>query len=45
MTLQLLHLTCHTSTQETILLYMMSDNDAIKHEAIVCVSEMLTASI
>jgi hypothetical protein len=31
--------------KETILSYLMSDNDAIKREAIACVSEMLTATI
>jgi hypothetical protein len=31
--------------KEMILSYLMSDNDTIKREAIVCVSEMLTASM
>jgi hypothetical protein len=31
--------------KEAILSYLMSDNDAIKREAIACVSEMLTATI
>jgi hypothetical protein len=31
--------------KEAILSYLMSENDSIKREAIVCVSEMLTASM